>query len=456
MKQVISHLIYDESEYVSSGNGLEGKRKIYVVDEHEEVKIPLPDLIVRGQLQVYDPVGEGDFFTIHRTKGRLAFHAGGYIGLIPINDRVVLDVRPRVPLKNLERMMRIAEDTPFELSPYLRTYDGHDEPSPSMIDVFARALINTAKEIGFNGVHREYVRRSENTSFPRGRALIGETMQRHEAHGIRHRVTASWFETSVDTAPNRCLKYAVWYLADHYTSTGQNKSKILQGLEEVYHLFDTVPLDKSLQFLNASTVKNPETLPSNRSYYRPAIYLAILVIRNRGILFANRQGGILMPSLLIDLRKTFEVYVRNVLRVRLRDLESSIRVLNGNIKGTDGGAKPLFDESVSPSATPDIVFKRTDMTEDASAYPLVADTKYKKLKRPERTEIEQAVTYAASYRAPIVVIIHPRIDEPVHGLHLLGHISPFTVYHYAFDLAAKDPDLEEENCARSFRGLLGF
>jgi len=109
---------------------------------------------------------------------------------------VLLDVRPRVPLKNLERMMRIGGDTPLDLSPYVRSYDTHEEAVPSMIDFFARALINSIQEIKFNGLHTEYIQRAQDTSFPRGRLLLGETMRRHQAYGIGHRVAASWFEPS--------------------------------------------------------------------------------------------------------------------------------------------------------------------------------------------------------------------------------------------------------------------
>jgi len=453
MGQAISNLIFDPDDF-SSGTGVEHKRKVYTVKEYEEVAVPLSDLIVNGELQVYDPVEEGDFFKIYRKKGRLVFQAGGYIGLIPINDRIVLDVRPRVPLKNLERMLRIAEDTPLELGDYFRYYDTFEEPLPSMLDVFAQALITAIGDIENNGLYREYIHREDNTSFPRGRLRLGETMQRHEARGIKHRVTTSWFEPTTDNAVNRCLKYMLWYLADHYTSTGQNKGRLLQDLERCYHLFSGVVLDKSLQFLKASTVENPELMPSLRSYYRPALYLALIIIRNRGVTFAQRKGDILMPSLLIDLQKTFEAYLRNILRSKLECLTNRVRVLNGNKKGMDGGGKLLFDDMPSSDAKPDIVFKSVHTSSGEPEYPLVADVKYKKVKKPERPEIEQAVTYAASYRAPIVVIIHPRIEESIYGLYLLGNIKPISVYHYAFDLAANDPVKEEEKFAAEMNGLL--
>lgn len=455
MVQAISNLIFVPDEYdISSGIGFDQKRKVYTVKEFEEVDVPLSDLIVNNELQVYEPVGEGDFFSFNRKKGRLVFRAGSYIGLIPINDRVVLDVRPRVPLDNLERMLRIAEDTPLELSDFFRFYDTLEEPLPSMIDLFAQGLINAIREIEINGSYREYVQREEDTSFPHGRLRLGETMQRHAARGIKHRVDASWFEPTTDNPANRCLKYALWFLADHYTSTGQNKSRLLQGLERSFHLFSGVELDKSLQFLKSPNVANPELMPSIRSYYKPALYLALIIIRNRGVSFANRKGGILMPSFLINLQNTFETYLRNILRSKLRGISDQVRVLDGNKKGSDGGSKLLYDELPSTDAKPDIVFKSVNPLAGVSEYLLIVDAKYKNVKKPERPEIEQAVTYGASYRAPVVVIAHPRIDKSPNGLHLLGNIKPLSVYHYAFDLAAGDPEAEETKFAVEMSSLL--
>ena len=43
-------------------------------------------------LQVYPSVDDNDFLSVY---------AGRYTGLIPISDYEMLDVRPRVPVKNL-------------------------------------------------------------------------------------------------------------------------------------------------------------------------------------------------------------------------------------------------------------------------------------------------------------------------------------------------------------------
>jgi 5-methylcytosine-specific restriction enzyme subunit McrC len=436
------------------------KRHTYIVAENSDTEVPVKDLLVDGALQVYPSVDDTEFLSVYRKRSTWIFKTGRYIGLIPINDYAMLDVRPRVPVKNLTHIMRIAEGKPRELDTFLSYYSERHEGLPSMLDFFARALADRISDITLDGLHREYVGRSASTSFPRGRIHIGETMRRHTTRGIGYQVAASWYEPTTDTPANRCLKYTLWLLADQYNATKKRNNDLMQRLERSYHLFSGVSLDTSLAFLNCSTVQDPETLPSIRAYYKPALYLALLILQNRGISFTDRKGRILMSSLLINLQTTFEKYARNVLRARLRDFETEVRVLDGNLKGPDGGQKPLFDDPIGPSrdeqtASPDIVFNRTTPNADGSHRTLlVAEIKYKDFVEPRREDIAQAITYAASYRAP-VVIIHPRVEAKTHGMSLPKRMYAHTIYHYAFDLAAENPDAEEQVFANSFRSLLG-
>jgi 5-methylcytosine-specific restriction enzyme subunit McrC len=423
------------------------KRHTFIVAENSDTEIPVTELMVDGVPQIYPWVDDTELLDVYRKRRTWIFKAGRHIGLIPINDYSMLDVR-------------IAEGKPRELDTFLSYYSERHEGLPSMLDFFARALADRISDITLDGLHREYVGRSASTSFPRGRIHIGETMRRHTTRGIGYQVAASWYEPTTDTPANRCLKYTLWLLADQYNATKKRNNDLMQRLERSYHLFSGVSLDTSLAFLNCSTVQDPETLPSIRAYYKPALYLALLILQNRGISFTDRKGRILMSSLLINLQTTFEKYARNVLRARLRDFETEVRVLDGNLKGPDGGQKPLFDDPIGPSrdeqtASPDIVFNRTTPNADGSHRTLlVAEIKYKDFVEPRREDIAQAITYAASYRAP-VVIIHPRVEAKTHGMSLPKRMYAHTIYHYAFDLAAENPDAEEQVFANSFRSLLG-
>jgi 5-methylcytosine-specific restriction enzyme subunit McrC len=428
------------------------RRRVFPAVEYEPVEVPLAELITNDRLEVYPQVRGRDFFRMYLKEDRLVFQAGGFIGLIPINDRVALDVRSRVPVRNLERILRIADHMPLSLSPYFRRYESHPESAPSLIDLLAESLIAAVDEIGVRGIQREYFQRTNDTSFPRGRILMGETMKRHVARGINYRATASWFESSVDTGLNRSIKYSIWYLAQRYESMMRRRGlrKMTSNLARIYQLFGAVQLDKSRKFLRDPLVIRPENIPALRSYYLPALHLAITIIRDRGLALETKDGDIIVPSLLIDLQSSFEAYLRAVLRSGMKSIAPEIRVLDGNVAGAQGGRKLLFDSLPSESANPDIVCRR----DHEPTHPVLIEVKYKKMKSPERDDINQAISYGASYRSPHVVIAHPLAPGGKHGLQTLGKITPVAFYQYAFDLSVDDPELEEAKFAASIHGLI--
>lgn len=402
-------------------------RKPYEVEEHEAIEIPLSDLMEGDRLHLYPEVTRKNYFRVYFKDDRLLFQAGGFVGLIPVNPRVAIFVRQRVPVRNLERLIAVAEHAPVSLAPHERSYAVHEESNPSLLDLLARAFLASLSVVEAEGLYREYEQTVEDTSFPRGRILMGQTVHRHAARGVSNRITASWFAQSIDTAPNRCLKYAIWYLAGRYNSVRLNRAgakSILYELNRVYHLFNGVELDRSRRFLDDSLVADPGRLPSIRAYYRNTINLASTIIRDQGVTFDGRGDDVLMASFLINMETVFESYLRVVLRRRLESLSPKVKVLDGNKSGSHGGKKLLFDEAPSEIATPDIVIGMTTRSATAPQYPLLIEVKYKKIRgAPERSDINQAISYATSYRAPHVVLAHPRVEGSKHGLHILGRIE---------------------------------
>ncbi len=422
------------------------------------MNVPLSDLMVGSRLDLYPEVQGKDYFGIHLSGDRLVFQARGIIGLIPINDAVAIDIRPRLPVENLERLLSVSGVAPISLSRYPRRYSAHEIQPGSLLDVLAQALIESLSDIEVSGLFRQYIERLEDTSFPRGRILFNQTMLRHEAHGLRYRVTGSWFESSLDNAPNRCLKYAIWSLAQRYSSIKLDgaRRRILAELNRVYHLFRSVTLDGARGFLRDVLVADPERLPSIRAYYRDPVQLATAIAQNQGVVLAGPRGAILLATLLLSLQEIFEVYLREVLKSSFRTLNPTLEVLDGNKAGAGGGRKPLFDGEPSDFATPDIVVRDAGRRGSSEAYPVIVDVKYKKItSRPDRNDVNQVIAYGASYRAPKVVLVHPLAEGARHGLLPLGRIGPLAIYDYGFDLAAGELAEEERVFSESMFKLAG-
>lgn len=431
------------------------QRVVYAAREHETVEVPLGQLLVGNALDLYPEIVRKGLFTVLFARGRVALQARGFVGLVPVNDRVAIDVSPRVPVANLGHILGVAEHTLLPLARYLRGYSTDSFPLPSVVDLFADALVDAVDVIQSRGLHHEYANITQATSFPRGRILLGETIKRTYSRGARHHVCAAWFQRSADSAVNRCIKYAIWYLAQKYLlmqpRTG-SRSRTFR-LNQAYHLFRLAELDLSKSFLDNPLVSAPTRLQAIHSHYADALQLAKAVIRERGVSFADCESDVRLASLLIKMDDVFEAYLRNSLQKRMVEAEATLRVLNGNRSGPSGGALPLFDNFDEPVANPDIVVCR-DPSDMRQGTAVLIEVKYKKRQAPEREDINQALAYGAAYRCPTVVIVLPRYEDCPRGLRELGQVgNSLTLYQYHYDLAAARLADEEIAFARSIREL---
>lgn len=377
----------------------------------------------------------------------MRLQARGYIGLIPLNDRVAIDVVPRTPVRNLSRLLMVAQHAP-DLLLRSRKYAHDPLLADSLLDAYAYGLLDRMDEIASNGLLREYQRHVETTSFPRGRILTSSTIRRLHARGIRHQAVASRFERDPDNAANRCLKYAVWFLAQRLSreipTAGKRRRNLLDRLAPLYAMLSDVKLDHSLAFLRDGLVTGEKRLPSLRSYYRPALDIATTIILEHGVKVEAPGDSIRLPSLVLNMNRLFEHYLRNVLRIQGDQQEWEHEVLDGN---TDGRAL-LFDDTPSEDATPDIVLR--DPT--TNRCPLIVEVKNVPLKglHSDRSAIEQAVTYGVSYRCNRVVLAHPRSRAgDFSGLRLQGKMGELAIYQYVFDLSADSLEQEETRFAEA-------
>lgn len=426
-----------------------GAPAVYRVREHETVAVPPRHLLGRdGDLRLNPEVESKDYFAINSRRGRLCLKARGYIGLIPLNERVSIDVAPRTPVENLLRLLNVARQ-PLAALTEERGYATESRWSGSLLDVYAHALIDRIEAVADQGLLREYERRVETTAFPRGRVLAAASARRSPAPD--RRVVTARFEPTCDNAPNRCLKYAIWFLAQQLreaTPLGRERKRLLDRAAPLFELLGEARLDRSLGFLRAGTVTGSEELPSLRAYYRPALDLAAAMIQLHGVRLEGGDGPLRLPSMVLDMSGLFERYLRNVLAAQASERGWTRRVLDGNA----AGKARLFDDEPSPEATPDIVVRDAD-AEGASLLIEVKNVPVKD-RHSERAAIEQAITYGLSFRCNQVVLAHPRRDpESFRGLRLQGRIGDVSLHQYVFDLAADPIEREEERFAAAMEGL---
>jgi 5-methylcytosine-specific restriction enzyme subunit McrC len=357
-----------------------------------------------------------------------------------------------MPVSNQTRMFSVAGLPATLLEGFSQNYATSIEAVPSLVETFAAALVVALQAIDMHGVYREYIARAGDTSFPKGRLLVGETIQRHAAKGISHKVTVSWFHRGADIGPNQLLKYAVWLLAQKLKTPIHQRSgvrKLISQLNDAYALFRGVSHWEDRRFLADPAVINPDRMPPLRAYYKPAMRLALAVIGGKAISFDLPGEEVNLPALLLNLEEVFEEYLRNVLRRELVG-RRDIYVLNGNDGEPIGAKKLLFDTQPSDDATPDIVLRRV-IGPRRLRNELLVEVKYK---WPDRDDYNQVITYAASFRCSAVVLAHPWERDKPKGLRVIGSIDSLNVYGYAVDLSATDLIGQEEEFAASMSTLV--
>ncbi len=419
-------------------------RTVYRVQEHAEVPVSIEAMMVGARLDLYPDLTRRDYLQVSLGGDHIRFRAGGYIGLIPLNDRVALEVTPKVPVGQLMQILHLAKWHPISLERFVRDYATERGPFDSILDVLALSLIAAVDRVVRRGLHREYLHREEDTSFPKGRVVMRRAMH-YRARGISHRVGTTWYEPTFDIVPNRLIKYALWWLGAHYGGAVLRKGhrRLLTQLTRLYLAMDRVQLDRGRLFLKQRELCFPSALPSHRSYYTPALELALLVAEKRVISFGPSGKTVTLPSIIIDMEVVFESYIRETLRDTFAG--SGLTVRDGNRAPPTGARKGLFDGQDKPEATPDVVIHAGE------SVAAILEVKYKEM--PDREDINQGITYATSYRAPTVVLVHPAADTQSGGLRLVGVVGGLRVFQYAYDLAG-NIEAEQRKLRREIGALL--
>ncbi|WP_141014203.1 5-methylcytosine restriction system specificity protein McrC [Nocardioides sambongensis] len=443
--------------------------------EYEQLDIDARLWLGEGHEAILNAEIDGrDVMRANFSKGRLRLQATSFVGVIPLNDQVVVRVKPRVPIANLTRMVI---DTGHAVLPLtaIRDYAARGRADEWSMNLYADALLAYVDAILDAGLHREYAQRTGEGAHPRGRLLATQTMQRFTARGVPNKAAFTWFERTVDTALNRCVLAAMEVVYDYLNQVRAQPRKgnraRLARLAGHFAAFEEVTFDRDYRFLNDRRVAGHEPLPDSRNYYKPALDLSVAILRETGLALDLGGSDVQLGSLLIDTNKLFENFVRVSLARTSEKAGWPVDVLDGN---TDGYVDlydvpdtvpapfgvPLTALSTQDKgrAQPDVVFRLPD-----GAVPLVAEVKNtahgSRAKAddvlPERGEVEQAVTYALRYNLSFTVLIHPWI-KGTKGLAYVGRVRTIDVYDYRLDLSTDTGlDAALEDMARTMARLSG-
>jgi 5-methylcytosine-specific restriction enzyme subunit McrC len=161
------------------------RRKVVTATEYGLINVDPAEVIGQDGKLALTPGVLGKYIRAEFIKGELQLSTKGITGLIPLTDRIAVQVRPRFPLRNLTYMVSMCGYTPTVLSA-LREYTSTDQFDDWMLDVMADALLAAFETITLNGLLRTYHRRTEVSSYPHGRIDTTATMLQITSRGVNH------------------------------------------------------------------------------------------------------------------------------------------------------------------------------------------------------------------------------------------------------------------------------
>lgn len=424
-------------------------REILPAVEHETVLLPESLVQADGSLDVYDDVLK--LFRLTYQKKRPAIQCSGLVGYIPLNKNYALEVSTRVPVGNLERLVGVAAGyEPKVLHKYMRKFAHSDERPQALLDVLTDRLLDAIDHIWANGLLKTYLPVVKTGATPTGRLMPFKTEWLSGKTGRPTAVSSSYSRT-IDFGPNRVLRHALEKLLARYVSFGGQRARVLR-MKRVLTRFENVERATVSELSPRSISGFIKNLPPYHEHYAEALMLAQLVAFDAGLAIRGGGDAAILPSILVDMSAVFEIYLRRVLSNGLAS-DRRLEVLDGNRAGAGGAKLPLFSDvragAKNPPATPDIV-----VTLDGKA-ALVIDAKYKPAPDlPDRSDVNQVVTYGARYGTVPVMVLHAGRPNGRGSAEYCGSVGDFKVFNGMFDLSAISIHEEEAAFVEAVRAVL--
>lgn len=416
-------------------------KTLYSVDSRGTIEVDLADLVIDGELPIFREVEDKGLLSLRFQRRKAIIAAGGFIGLIPLTPMVTIEVNPKLPVRNLARVLDVARSSLTPLATADRLYLTDDGPTDSIMEFLGKNLLDSLRPIDLLGLHKEYLRRAHSTTHPSGRIDISSSLQQHWSHGQLHRVVAQRFEQTPDIPINRVIKYAIQFLLQRMRSTSLTSLELTKKANQALNrLPESIGPMAVTDLHDAKAALQRRQLPAQRDYYYRPLEVAVLVLSNGGIALQEKGNDVLLRSFVVNFDDLFECYIRRVLQ---SFASNEVGVFDGN----NERKKYLFQNTKVHHAQPDIV-----IASNVTAKTIVADVKYKDL--PKREDINQAVTYAVSYGTTKTLIIHQVKPGSPSGLKHIGLMGGISVDAYGFDLDSHDLPKEEKSMADAVFALI--
>lgn len=413
-------------------------------EEFGAIQVDIGRLMVDGQVTLDARIAERGYLNVSLSKGQVVFRADRYVGLIPVNDQLSIRIRPRAMIANISQMIVRSGIAPVAIPDFSRGYLPKFETALEPERIYAAPLVTGVERILENGIMKSYVEVSDPPAW-RGRLIVSDTIKKHRARNVRYRGEFDY----------KSLTYA-----------GLENAALLQALKIVHRWLVAQPgkINRALEVRCAAVIekmtfipniaaegrrivqeigRSASRLPLQYSYYRDPLWAAYLLLQSQ-MPDLSKEGLISLDSLVIDLSKVFEAFVRTVLAEQAAS--RSWNVYDGNAKPTS-----FFHGDQTYNVHPDIV-----VAQEGSPIAIL-DAKYKlEPKEGDRYELLSFMDAFGVSRGAFVCPQRPGGRSRYMGETKGGKAISLLRFDLAADDIQKEADRLVENVARLARGDYGY
>ena len=405
-------------------------------EEFEEVHLRVAALIEAGELKLDERITGRGFLAISLKQGEIILRADRHVGLIPVNDKVAVRVRPRANIANLSYMLAHSGVAPLAISGFSRGYLPRFENSETVSEVYATSLIEGCERILKRGLMKGYQEEVNPPPF-RGRLLATDTVRKHRSRGTRYRHEFSYSTLSTATIENQGLKAAISVLIKSLRENGDRR-KLLPSAVNVGKEFSRVPHWRGRPSgLVSALGERIGVLPPQLGFYRDSLWTAYLLLQE-ALPDVGSDGSITLDSLIIDVSKVFEAYTRRCIFDEAS--EHGLQIFDGNLRPSS-----FFIDEGAYTVHPDIVVVR-------DGRPIaVLDAKYKL--SPKESDRYELLSFMDTMKVDIGGFICPTVaDSTSRYMGITAGGKAMSVLR--FDLAAPDPLAEAHRLFRNVERMI--
>jgi 5-methylcytosine-specific restriction enzyme subunit McrC len=391
-----------------------------VVDLHErEARIfPRDELFDQnGQSLLLPETRSLSAVDLREVATGVELRALGLIGYLPLTSSIVLNLRPKFPVRNLWEMLAVADETYDRVLPVLRSYEAANVSAPHQL--LARGFCHYLRQILAVGVVRGYYQEPYQGHF-KPKVNFGRTVANYLSRGDDVNVSSDAFTFSANLYANGLIKSAC---LDFLRVIPRNN--LWQG--ERYLLLETLNALRTVMPIRMQF--GDQTLSSSLPMWVRDAYLGALTVYRvlmgfTKVGFAYDAKGSEMPSFLFSLDEIFENFIRNTFRENLKS--QAISVLDGNIYRHQ---HTLFIDNQRFPIKPDLIFLNNKRVMG------IGEVKYKP--KIEENDRYQVISHVVALGAPIGIWISPATNDNT-GLEYIGSIGTGArFYHYRLNITGE-------------------